>query len=163
MINDKLGGGGRRQSLFDIVTWQIGKAFQRRDSRSSLSPEHKSPTSPNMPRSNEVDLQRFVIDRKEHFQPVSSSLKSIPRTEPSEDGNKQSSNVGTNAYERQSSQATQARSWRVGSVCFGGESPQDKTNRTRFRLLFSMLLANLIIIFVSSKPELTCWSMVFAF
>ena len=125
MINDKLGRGARRQSLFDIVTWQIGKAFQRRDSRSSLSPEHKSPTSPNIPRPNEDDLQRFVIDRKEYFQPVSSSLKSIPRTETPEDANKQSLNVGTNTYERQGSQVPQARNWRVGSVCFGGESPRD--------------------------------------
>ena len=125
MTINELGGGARRQSLFDIVTWQLGKAFQRRDSRSSLSPEHKSPTSPNTPRLNEDELQRFVVDRKEHLQPVSSSLKSIPRTEVTEDANKSSSNVASIIFERQNSQASQGRNWRVGSVCFGGESPQD--------------------------------------
>ena len=125
MITNELGGGPRRQSLFDIVTWQIGKAFQRRDSQSSLSPEHKSPTSPNTPRLNEEDLQRFVVDRKERVHPVSSSLKSIPRNDPTEDVNKASPKVGINTFERQSSQASQGRNWRVGSVCFGGESPRD--------------------------------------
>ena len=125
MITNKLGGGARRQSLFDIVTMQMGKVFQRRDSQSSLSPEHKSPTSPNTPKLTDEDLQRFVIDRKERIQPVSSSLKSIPRPDPTEDIIKSSSKAGTNVYDRQSSQVPQGRNWRVGSVCFGGESPQD--------------------------------------
>ena len=120
LINNNLGGGPRRQSLFDIVSWQIGRAFQRSNSRTSLSPEHRSPTSPVKPKMIEGDLQRFVICRNER-QSVSSSLKSIPRT-PSGDTNKISFNTEPQVYERQSSQASQGRTWRVGSVCFGGES-----------------------------------------
>lgn len=120
LINANLGGGPRRQSLFDIVSWQLGKAFQRSNSRTSLSPEHRSPTSPVKPKMNEDDLQRFVICRNDR-QSVSSSLKSIPRT-PSGDTNKISFNTEPQVCERQSSQNSQGRTWRVGSISFGGES-----------------------------------------
>ena len=119
LINDNLGGGPRRQSLFDIVSWQIGRAFQRSNSRTSLSPEHRSPTSPVKPKLIEDDLQRFVICRNER-QSVSSSLKSIPRA-PSGDTNKISFNTEPQVYERQGSQTSQGRTWRIGSVCIGGE------------------------------------------
>ena len=115
LINDKLGGGPRRQSLFDIVSWQIGKAFQRRDSRTSLSPEEKSPTSPVKPDLMEDDLQRFVICRNERQKSVSS-----PRL-PSGDSNKISLKTEPQVYDRQSSQTSQGRNWRIGSVSFGGE------------------------------------------
>ena len=116
----RLGGGPRRQSLFDIVSWQIGKAFQRRDSRSSLSPEHKAATSPEKNQTlNDSNLQRFVITKNER-QPVSSSLKTIPRT-PSGDTSKISMNTEKQSFERQTSQPPQLRNWRIGSVSFGGE------------------------------------------
>ena len=119
-IHDTAGAGPRRQSLFDIVSMQIGKAFQRRDSRSSLSPENRSPTSPVKPKVGEEDLQRFVICRNER-QSVSSSLKNIART-PSGETNKISFNTEPQVYERQGSQHSQGRTWRVGSITFGGES-----------------------------------------
>ena len=113
--NDKIGGRQRRQSLFDMVSLQIGKAFQRSHSSSSLSPEHKSPKS--IVKSNiiENDLQRFVICKNER-QSGSPIIKAVPST-PSEDIDKSPLYTGGHLL-----QPTLYRRWRAGSVGFGGES-----------------------------------------
>ena len=113
--NDKIGGRQRRQSLFDMVSLQIGKAFQRSHSSSSLSPEHKSPKS--IVKSNiiENDLQRLVICKTER-QSGSPIIKAVPST-PSEDIDKSPLYTGGHLL-----QPTLYRRWRAGSVGFGGES-----------------------------------------
>ena len=129
--NDKIGGRQRRQSLFDMVSLQIGKAFQRSHSSSSLSPEHKSPKS--IVKSNiiENDLQRFVICKNER-QSGSPIIKAVPST-PSEDIDKSPLYTGGHLL-----QPTLYRRWRAGSVGFGGESKGNMEIQSPYLIVLSV-------------------------
>ena len=131
--NDKIGGRPRRQSLFDMVSLQIGKAFQRSHSSSSLSPEHKSPKS--IVKSNiiENDLQRFVICKNER-QSGSPIIKAVPST-PSEDIDKSPLSTGGHLF-----QPLLYRRWRAGSVGFGGESKGNMEIQSPYLIVASVSL-----------------------
>ena len=119
LINNNLGARKRRQSLFDIVSCQIGRAFQRRESELSLSPTHNSPNYLSKDAMNE-DVLRPLTAGENEPQIVPSSCSSISPTSAG-DTCKNTSRNELPIHETQSTQTPQPRTWRVGSFCFGGE------------------------------------------
>ena len=124
-----------------MVSLQIGKAFQRSHSSSSLSPEHNSPKS--IVKSNiiENDLQRFVICKNDR-QPGSPIIKEVPST-PSEDIDKSPLSIGGHLL-----QPTLYRRWRAGSVGFGGESKGNMEIQSPYMIVPSVsFVPHLLILF----------------
>ena len=118
LIKNNIGLRRRRQSLFDVVSSQIGRAFQRGESNSSLSvPSHVN--SPSSTAKHDDVFQPFIASENED--PIVSTSVNPSPLRCSEHTIKISSHTEPHIYGRQSSQTPQERTWRVGSICFGGE------------------------------------------